>query len=255
MLHARTLSTYAALGLLILATLPAAADDLAAVRERIAAEFDIIGPEHVSPSPVEGWYTIQKGTIVAYVSGDARYLLQGDLIDLDAQTNLTELARDEARKAMVAGLGDDEVITFAPEEVKYEITVFTDVGCTFCRRMHGEIDKYLAAGIAVRYVLYPRNGPESPDWIESEKVWCASDRKAALTAAKQDRPFKTSECDASIVQDHYLLGRDVGLSGTPAVVLEDGTLIAGYIPPDMLAEQLAETEAEAAARNQAAARK
>jgi thiol:disulfide interchange protein DsbC len=257
MLNTRTLSTIAAVGLLILAMLPAEADDLAAVRERIAAEFDIIGPEHVSPSPVEGWYTIQKGTIVAYVSGDARYLLQGDLIDLDAQTNLTELARDEARKSMVAGLGDDEVITFAPEEVKYEVTVFTDVGCTFCRRMHSEIDKYLAAGIAVRYVLYPRNGPESPDWIESEKVWCASDRKSALTAAKQDRPFPTSECDASIVQDHYLLGRDVGLSGTPAIVLEDGTLIAGYMPPDMLAEQLAEAEAEAedAEPDQAAARK
>lgn len=251
----RNLSTRTALALLLslcVAPLafapPAEADDeLDAVRERVASEFDVIEPEHVHRSPVDGWYTIQKGTIIAYVSGDGRYLLQGDLIDLDGQVNLSELARDDARRQMIAALGDDDVISFAPDEVRHRITVFTDVGCTYCRRMHNEIDKYLSAGIEVRYVLYPRNGPASPDWIESEKVWCATDRSSALTAAKQDKPFKTAECDASIIQENYLLGREVGLSGTPAIVLDDGTLIAGYVPADMLADQLDNTEPQAAA--------
>jgi thiol:disulfide interchange protein DsbC len=220
-------------------------DGIEAVRERIAAEFDTIGPANVNPSPIPGWYTIQKGTIVAYVSEDARYLLQGDLIDLEAQVNLSELARDKARSDIVASLRDDEVISFAPENIKHSITVFTDVGCTFCRRLHNEIATYLAAGIEVRYVLYPRNGPASPDWVESEKVWCAKDRNSALTAAKQDRAFETSKCDASIIQDHYALGQDVGLSGTPAIVLEDGTLIAGYLPADVLAEQLEQSQPQA----------
>jgi thiol:disulfide interchange protein DsbC len=215
------------------------ADDaeLQAVRERVVKEFDIVGPEHVNPSPVDGWYTIQKGTIVAYVSGDGRYLLQGDLIDLEAQVNLTEIARDDARREMIAGLGDERVISFAPEHVKHRITVFTDVGCTYCRRMHNEIDQYLAAGIEVRYVLYPRNGPGSPDWHESEKVWCAPDRNTALTAAKRDQPFQTAACDAGIIQANYQLGQDVGLTGTPAIVLDDGTMIGGYVPADMLAAQ------------------
>ncbi len=212
--------------------------ELQAVRERVAKEFDIVGPEHVKPSPVDGWYTIQKGTIVAYVSGDGRYLLQGDLIDLEAQVNLTEVARDDARRALLAGLGDDRVISFAPEKVRHSITVFTDVGCTYCRRMHSEIDQYLAAGIEVRYVLYPRNGPESADWQESEKVWCAPDRNSALTAAKRDQPFQTASCDASIIQANYQLGHEIGLSGTPAIVLENGTMIGGYVPADMLATQL-----------------
>ena len=222
------------------------ADDaeLDAVRQRVAKEFDIIDPEHVNRSPVDGWYTIQKGTIVAYVSGDARYLMQGDLIDLESQVNLSEIARDGARRQMVASLGDDRVISFAPEKIKHSITVFTDVGCTFCRRMHSEIDSYLAQGIEVRYVLYPRNGPGSADWKESEKVWCATDRNSALTAAKRDQPFQTKSCDASIIQDNYQLGRDVGLSGTPAIVLEDGTMIGGYMPADMLAQQLDETEGQ-----------
>ncbi len=233
---------------LLTAMTPAYADseaELAAIRERIAAEFDIIGPQHVNPSPVPGWYTIQKGTIVAYVSGDARYLLQGDLIDLEAQVNLSDVARDEARRSLVAALSDDDVISFAPASTKHSVTVFTDIGCTYCRRLHNEIATYLAEGIEVRYVLYPRNGPESPDWAESEKVWCSPDRNSALTAAKQDRAFETGQCDASIINDHYALGQEVGLSGTPAIVLEDGTLISGYVPADVLAEQLENAEPQA----------
>ena len=236
------------------AALPAAAADLPPVpdevRERIAAEFDIIEPSDVYASPVDGWYMVRKGSIIAYVSGDVRYLLQGDMIDLDAGVNLTALARDDSRAELVAALRDDQVISFAPDDIKHSVTVFTDIGCTFCRRLHAQIDDYLAQGIEVRYVLYPRNGPASPDWAESERVWCAKDRNAALTAAKLDKPFETSQCDASIIQANYLLGRDVGLTGTPAIVLEDGKLIAGYLPADALADTLEKSEQQAAARRQ-----
>lgn len=222
---------------------------LDSVRERIAEIFDVIEPENVNPGPIDGWYEIRKGSIVAYVSADGRYLLQGDLIDLDTGINLTDVSRNEARRQLMAELDDSEVITFAPEDPKYSVTVFTDVGCSYCRRLHGQIDEYLAQGIEVRYVLYPRNGPASPEWNTSEQVWCASDRNDALTAAKLDRKFDSGACDASIVQDHYLLGREVGLSGTPAIVLEDGTLISGYLPPATLAQQLEQkTTAKTASR-------
>ena len=103
--------------------------------------------------------------IIAYVSADGRYLLQGDLIDLDKQINLSEQTRTEARRKLMSKVGDDQVITFSPAEVKHRVTVFTDVDCTYCRKLHSEIDAYLANGIEVRYVLYPRNGPASPSWI------------------------------------------------------------------------------------------
>lgn len=231
------------------APLAAAADaELEAVRAKVAEKFDMIEPGDVTESPIEGWYQIQKGPIVAYVSADGRYLLQGDLIDMDAGINLTDASRDETRRELFAGVGDDEFITFSPDNVKHSVVVFTDVGCTYCRRLHAEIDEYLANGIEVRYMLYPRNGPASREWKTSEDVWCASDRQAALTAAKLDRSFETSECDASVIQDHYVLGRDVGLSGTPAIVLESGRLIGGYMPPDALAAELESSEPQARAR-------
>ena len=210
----------------------------AAERERLAGLFETIAPEDIKPSPIDGWYMIQKGSVLAYISKDGRYLLQGDLIDLESQVNLSEESRTDARRDLMAQLGDDEVILFSPDDVKYTVSVFTDVDCTYCRRLHNQIEEYLANGIEVRYLLYPRGGPASAAWNTSEAVWCAKDRGAALTLAKLDREFDSAKCDASIVQQHYILGQEVGLSGTPAIVLEDGELIAGYLPPDALKARL-----------------
>ncbi len=219
-------------------------------RERLAEMFESIDPENVKSSPIDGWYTIQKGSLVAYISQDGRYLLQGDLIDLDTKVNLSEESRTDARRDLMSGLANDEVIMFSPEEVKYSVSVFTDVDCTYCRRLHSQIEQYMANGIEVRYLLYPRGGPASAAWNTSEAVWCAKDRGEALTMAKLGREFESASCDASIVQDHYVLGQEVGLAGTPAIVLDDGELIAGYLPPDALKtrlEQKAATNGKVAA--------
>lgn len=230
---------------LVLGFASAQADaDLEQVRQKVAETFELINPEDINASPVEGWYTIQKGSIVAYISADGRYLLQGDMIDLDAQVNLSEVARTDARRALMASITDEQLITFSPEDVKYSVAIFTDIDCSYCRRLHSQIEEYLAYGIEVRYLLYPRNGPASRAWNTAEEVWCSSDRQNALTLAKLDRKFDTSPCDSSMVQQHYGIGRDVGLSGTPAIVFSDGTLIAGYLPPSQLAERLEQNAAK-----------
>jgi thiol:disulfide interchange protein DsbC len=224
-----------------------AADDSAElnqVRQKVGEMFDMIEPDDVKGSPVDGWYTIQKGSVVAYISADGRYLLQGDMIDLDHQVNLSEAARTDARRELMSDVADERTIIFSPKDVKYSVSIFTDVECSYCRRLHSQIDEYMAHGIQVRYLLYPRNGPASRAWNTAEEVWCASDRANALTMAKLDRKFETSSCDSSIVQDHYVIGRDVGLSGTPAIVFDDGTLIGGYLAPDQLAAALEENAAK-----------
>lgn len=235
-----TFQTLTVLALCSVAAASAADDDakLAAVQEKVTGMFEAIEPENVSKSPVNGWYTVQKGSIVAYISDDGRYLLQGDLIDLDRQINLSEVSRNNARRELVAALQDDEAILFSPSDVKHSVTVFTDIDCSYCRKLHAQIDGYLEHGIEVRYVLYPRNGPASRAWGTSEDVWCSRDRGEALTAAKLDRQFQTSKCDTSMVSTHYMLGKDIGLSGTPAIVFEDGTLVGGYLPPAALASRL-----------------
>ena len=225
----------------LLATSAYAADvdpQLAQVRAKVSAAIDFIDPQEINASPVEGWYTIQKGSFLAYVSADGRHLIQGDLFDLETKVNLSERSRTDARRELVGSLEDKDAIMFSPAEVKHSVTVFTDIDCTYCRKLHSQIDEYLSLGIAVRYVLYPRNGPASRAWSTSEDVLCASDRGRALTAAKLDQKFETSKCDTSMLTRHYTLGQDIGLNGTPAIVLEDGTLIGGYLPPETLNTRL-----------------
>ena len=145
---------------------PAQADgdteELKKVREKVSTMFEEINPENIQPSPIDGWYTVRKGAVVAYISGDGRYLLQGDLIDLDSQVNLSETERNLARIEMMAAVTDDELITFTPDEVKYRVSIFTDIDCGYCRRLHSQIDEYLAQGIEINYLLYPRSGPGPP---------------------------------------------------------------------------------------------
>lgn len=216
--------------------------ELKQVQEKVSERFPEIHAEHVFPGPLDGWYTIRKGAIIAYVSGDGRYLMQGDMIDLDEEVNLTERSRNEARRSLMSSYPEEQMIVFSPEEKRFSVAVFTDIDCTFCRRLHNQMDEYLAAGIEVRYLLYPRNGPTSPSWAKAEDVWCAADRNQALTAAKSDRDFDTRECNPEIISTHYSMGQDVGLRGTPALVFPDGSLISGYLTPSQMVEALASME-------------
>ena len=230
----------AATGVLLSVAAFAADEDarLMEIRDKVDEMFPNIEGEFVHFGPIDGWVTIQKGSIVAYMSEDGRYLMQGDLIDLDNNVNLSENSRNLARRELISSVGDDDVILFSPSEMQHSVTIFTDIDCTYCRRLHAQIDEYMNNGIEVRYLLYPRNGPASRSWNTSEDVWCSSNRNSALTAAKLDRQFDTHKCDASAVTRHYSLGQDVGLTGTPAMVLQDGTLLSGWLPPDVLRQRL-----------------
>ncbi len=227
---------------------PATADEVSAelqhVRDTVSEMFAGVEPEHVFESPIAGWYEVRRGAIIAYISGDGRYLMQGDMIDLDQQANLSENSRNEARVDMMSSVPDDDLIVFTPDEIKYTISVFTDVDCTYCRRLHSQMDEYLAEGIQVRYFLYPRSGPATASWTKAEQVWCADDRQEAITQAKLEKSFDSNSCDASVISSHFSMGKDIGLRGTPAIVAEDGTLFSGYLPPAQLTEALASLEME-----------
>lgn len=234
-------SAMASVALALLAGSALAADDaeLQHVRETVSGMFSGIEADDVFASEIDGWYTIRKGAIIAYISGDGRYLLQGDLIDLQDSTNLSEKSRNDARAKMMSSVPKEELIVYTPETVRHTVSVFTDIDCTFCRRLHSQLDEYMAEGIEIRYFLYPRNGPSSESWVKAQNVWCADNRNEALTLAKLDKTFPMHECDSSIVSSHYAIGQDVGLRGTPAIVLEDGTLFSGYLPAKQLSEAIA----------------
>jgi len=204
----------------------------------IRARFEKIMPEYridsIDETPIPGLYEVVMGADVVYVSGDGSYLLQGRLMDLAKRVDLTEPRRAMARKQAVDRVGDDRMVIFAPENFAHTMTVFTDIDCGYCRKLHREIDDYEAEGIRVRYMFFPRAGVGSDSYKKSVAVWCADDRQEALTDAKAGKDLDLATCDNPI-DEHMRLGEQLGVNGTPAILLESGELIPGYVPAKRLA--------------------
>ena len=215
----------------------AAGDVPPALSARLQQLAPGMAPDHVVETSLAGMYEVRYGSIIVYLSGDGRYMLRGDLIDLDAERNVTEAARRTARAEAVGELGETGMIVFAPDAAKHTITVFTDVDCPYCARMHRQMADYNRLGIAIRYTAFPRAGVGSPTWEKMVSVWCADDQHAAMTDAKAGIAVAPARCE-NPVGDHYETGKAIGVSGTPAIVLESGDLIPGYVPPEELLDRL-----------------
>ena len=214
-------------------------DEFETVKGSLAERFPNLEVNEISRTPVPGLVEIRQGAMVAYLSVDGRYLFRGDVIDLEQDRNLTETAMAKGRVEMLAQFDDDDGVTFAPKDRKHTVTVFTDVDCGWCRTLHREIEQYNELGIAVRYLMWPRGGPDSAAWDKAERVWCSADRQRALTQAKSDQALPEADCDASIVRRHFETGLRMGVGGTPAIVTEDGQFISGYKSATDLAAMLA----------------
>jgi thiol:disulfide interchange protein DsbC len=217
------------------------------VRAQIAKRLDI-KVEDVRPSPIAGLYEVTSGAEVGYVSADGRFYVDGDVYEMNSKRNLTEDKRKAGRLALLAGVKDEDAIVFAPKgQAAHTVTVFTDVDCVHCRRMHSEIAELNKLGIRVRYLSFPRGGPGSDSWRKAESVWCSADRRDALTRAKKGETLPAGKCDSPVAAE-YELGRQLGISGTPGIVTETGEFLAGYASAAYLAEYLSEPAATTAAK-------
>lgn len=210
-------------------------------RVRAALERIIPGgsPDEVVPSELSGIYRVVFGAEVFYITEDGRYLLSGNLLDLRDGTNLTEARRASGRLKVIDAMDEAKMIVYGPKEVKHSITVFTDIDCPYCRRMHQEMDELNARGIEVRYLLFPRAGVNSKSYDKAVSVWCAEDRQQALTDAKLGKAIEMKACD-NPVQEHMALVERLGITGTPTSVLENGVVIPGYVPVGRLERVLAD---------------
>jgi thiol:disulfide interchange protein DsbC len=199
--------------------------------------------EDLRPSPIPGIYEFSQGADVSYLTADGKFFLDGNVYDMATRENLTEELRTKARVALIKAVPESEMLIFSPKNPVYTITVFTDVDCGYCRKLHSEMAELNRLGVRVRYMFYPRTGPNTESWRKAEAVWCAADRNDALTRAKAGGAVDTSKsCGPNPVAREYALGQSLGVRGTPAIVTESGDYINGYMPPHDLVEQIKELQ-------------
>ncbi|MES2624394.1 MAG: DsbC family protein [Pseudomonadota bacterium] len=198
--------------------------------------------DEVTKSPVEGLYEVTThGGQTIYVTPDARFFIPGDLYEAKSEglVNLGESKRNTIRAEKIAAIDEADMIVFEPTdgERKATVTVFTDVDCPYCRKLHAEVEALNAMGIAVRYLGFPRTGLNTETHVKMISTWCAEDRLAMMTSATRGGEVPPVDCENPIASQ-YQLGREVGVTGTPALVLEDGTMLPGYVPAATLGSYL-----------------
>jgi thiol:disulfide interchange protein DsbC len=225
------------LGGLVFLLAASAVADRAADEAVIRKALGQIEASSIKPTPVAGIYEVVVGPHVVYMSADGRHMFQGELIDVNTRQSLTAPSRRQAIGAVIDEVSEEKMIVYEPEKTKHTITVFTDIDCGYCRKLHNEMQSYLDKGIRVRYLFYPRAGPGSASYNKAVAAWCADDRQEALTTAKNGEPIAMKSC-ANPVDEHMALGEKLGVRGTPFVVLESGDTQPGYAPAAQMARLL-----------------
>ena len=217
-----------------------AADPRAALLKLLPAGSKI---DDLQPSPIAGLYEFVQGAEVSYLTSDGKYFIDGNVYDMSTRENLTEALRSRARLALINAVPESQMLIFAPKNPQYTITVFTDVDCQFCRKLHSDMAELNKLGVRVRYLFYPRTGPNTESWRKAEVVWCSADRNEALTRAKAGGQMDMNKtCGPTPVAREYALGQDIGVRGTPAIITESGEFINGYMPPRELLQAVKEAK-------------
>lgn len=178
---------------------------------------------------------------IYYFTTDGKYLIQGDVLSLENRENLTQKRELGIKSDILSRQKSEDLIIFAPVKTDYMLTVFTDVDCAYCRKLHEQVDEYNALGIGIRYMAFPRAGVESESAKKLVEVWCAKDPQQAMTDAKAEREVKDAKvCKDNPVIAQFETGQRLGVEGTPALFLENGQMLPGYVPPQRLREILDE---------------
>ena len=205
-----------------------------------------LGTDQVEPATatgVDGVYQTRFGNKFAYLIEGGRYVFIGDLVDLKMARNMTEMSRRDLIVQELAGFDQSKQIVFPADNDELAVlNVFTDTSCGYCQQLHKEVKYLQEAGISVHYFPYPRGGNRGPGYRNLKKVWCAEDKLTAMSIAKgaETGTLPSSEdCDsAQYVDDGYLLGNRIGVTGTPALYTSDGAMFNGYVPYQQLIPQL-----------------
>ncbi len=226
----------AALSFVATATPVLAQSGESAVRGAIETLVPNAKIDSIMESVVPSLYEVTIEGRVVYVTADGRYLIQGSLFDIPNRVDITEASRSKVRRDALAKVTTGRIV-FAPPNPKYTLTVFTDIDCGYCRKMHEHMTEYNSAGIAIEYLFFPRAGIGSDSYQKAVSVYCSTNQQKAMTDAKALLPLDRKECENPIA-DQYTLSQQIGVTGTPAVFTGDGTQLGGYMPPDQLLQRL-----------------
>ena len=193
--------------------------------------------ELIEPSPIPGIYAVYYGDLQPiYVTQDGSFFIYGDIykININSISNITEKSVAERRKLILQNIPSEELISFKSSNEQFSVIVFTDVDCGYCRKLHNQIDEYNSLGISINYAAFPRSGLGTSAFTKMVGAWCSDNPKDSMTKLKNNLTLDISFCENQPVSKQYIIGKKLGVDGTPAIFSMDGEIFPGYIEPEEL---------------------
>lgn len=221
-----------ALSLLLTASVSAADKvDLTLLKQYLGDSYQIVGSK---PAIVKGLYEVQVNNQIIYLSADGEKVISGEIFDLKNNVRSTEVAKNQLRRDAINAIAEVDKIIYKAKDEKYKITIFTDITCGYCVKLHEKVPEYNRLGITVEYLAFPRAGVQSSAGKNMQRIWCAKNKTQALTAAKIKRVLPKNSCQGNQVAQQYALAEKLNVRGTPLIVLEDGTAYFKNREPEAL---------------------
>lgn len=226
----KILLSFGLVGLLATGQAAAGDDEILATLQKLNISKENI---KIFPTTFLGMNIAMTNQGIFYVSNDGRFISQGPIFDM--KSGSPKALTNNAVKMLVSTIKKDAISFKAPDE-KYQVTVFTDIACTYCQKFHGQIGEYNKQGITVNYLAFPRQGVDSESGKQMQSIWSSVDKKTAFDNSYRDKAVPKISGMVSYVKHHYDIGRQIGITGTPTIVLDNGEVIGGYVPPEKLKE-------------------
>jgi len=177
---------------------------------------------------------VTSDNTIYYIDESGRYVLYGNLIDLDRRVNVTQERRDIVTRIDFGSLPLENAIREG--KGKYKLAVFHDPDCPFCRKLYRELKKMKDVEV-YNFIFNLPSHPEAYD--KAKKVYCADNKGKALDRAMGGDDMKGYKlCKTDVVDSNIRLSREIGVTGTPHMILENGMSLRGFRKKEVIRQKL-----------------
>jgi thiol:disulfide interchange protein DsbC len=197
------------------------------IRETVSNAYPDVAIDEIKKID-DNFHEIIINKQIYYATNDGKYLIVGNVINLNTKESITENTKMNQRLSIIDSIDMKNFMIFKPKKTDHILTIFTDTSCPYCQKLHNEIPDLLENNIEIRYVLFSRNGNDVDAYQQLVSAWCSADKVDALEDLfAGDILDDISNCENPIARNFDYAG-SLSVEGTPTIFLEDGRIIPGY---------------------------
>ena len=205
----------------------------AELQKRLGSSFNI---RSVTPSDIPGLFEVQVNNEIVYTDSKAKYLIQGEIIELATGNSLTAKRQEDINRIKWSELPQANSIKIVRGNGSRQIAVFSDPNCGYCKRLERSLQQL--DNVTIYNYLIPILSADSA--LKSKQIWCAADQQKAWNdwMLSNITPSGKSDC-TNPIDKNMAIAKTYGINGTPTIFFTDGSRFPGAVQLSDIEKKLA----------------